>query len=188
MFIQTVSETEAQGKVGDVYAGDREALGYVPNHAKVFSPRPDVLEAWRGFQASIRRNLPVRRYELVTMAAAQALDSRYCLLAHGAVLIKNGMTVAQLRAVLTDFHEAGLEPAEVGMMDYAQKIARSAAQITQADVDVLRSLGFEDIEILDVALTATMRCFASKTFSALGAGSDAALDGLEGELSDLLPA
>ena len=90
--------------------------------ARVFSLRPDVLEAWRGFQ------------------------------------------------------------------DYAQKIARSASEVTQAAVDALRALGLEDIEILDVVLTATMRCFASKTFSALGAGSDPAFDGLEGQLSDLLPA
>ncbi|HEY5168819.1 MAG TPA: peroxidase, partial [Thermoleophilia bacterium] len=107
---------------------------------------------------------------------------------HGAVLTKNGVSVDQLRAILTDFHDAGLELAEVGMMDYAQKIARSANEITQADVDALRTLGLEDIEIVDIALTATMRCFASKTFSALGAGPDAAFDELEGQLSDLLPA
>ena len=188
MFIQTVSEAEAEGKVREVYDGDQETFGYVPNHAKVFSLRPDVLAAWRGLQGSIRKNLSVRRYELVTLAAAQALNSRYCLLAHGAVLTKNGVSVDQLRAILTEFHDAGLAPAEVGMMDYAQKIARSANEITQADVDALRALGLEDVEILDIALAATMRCFASKTFSALGAGSDAAFDELEGRLSDLLPA
>ncbi len=188
MFIQTVSEAEAEGKVREVYDGDQETLGYVPNHAKVFSLRPDVLKAWRGLQLSIRQNLSVRRYELITLAAAQALNSRYCLLAHGAVLTRSGVTVDQLRAILTDFHDAGLEPAEVGMMEYAQKIARGANEITQADVDTLRALGLEDVEILDVALTATMRCFASKTFSALGAGPDAAFDELEGRLSGLLPA
>jgi uncharacterized peroxidase-related enzyme len=188
MFVQTVSETEAEGKVREVYDGDRETFGYVPNHAKVFSLRPDVLTAWRALQGSIRSNLSLRRYELVTLAAAQALDSRYCLLAHGAVLTKNGVSIDQLRAILTDFHDAGLEPAEVGMMDYAQKIARSANEITQTDVDALRALGLDDVEILDVALTATMRCFASKTFSALGAGSDAAFDELEGRISELLPA
>ena len=93
----------------------------------------------------------------------------------------------QLRAILTDFHVAGLEPAEVAIMDFAEKIARSANEMTQADVDVLRALGLEDVEILDITLTATMRCFASKTFNALGAGSDAAFDALEGQLSDLLP-
>jgi uncharacterized peroxidase-related enzyme len=188
MFIQTISEAKAEGKVRAVYEGDQSGLGYVPNHAKVFSLRPDVLEAWRNFQGVIRKNLRLRRYELVTLAAAKALNCRYCLLAHGSILNKNGVSVDQLRAILTDFHDAGLEPAEVAIMDFAEKIARSANEMTQADVDALRALGLEDVEILDITLTATMRCFASKTFNALGAGSDAVYDDLEQQLADLLPA
>jgi uncharacterized peroxidase-related enzyme len=188
MFIQTISEAEAEGKLREVFEGDQNNFGFVPNHAKVFSLRPDVLAAWRAFQGSIRKNLRLRTYELVTLAAAEALDCRYCLLAHGAILNDNGVSVDQLRAILTDFHDAGLEPAEVAMMDFAQKIARSANEMTQADVDELRAMGFEDVEILDITLTATMRCFASKTFNALGAVSDAAYDELERQLSDLLPA
>jgi hypothetical protein len=42
---KTVSEAEAEGKVREVYDGDQENFGYVPNHAKAFSLRPDVLEA-----------------------------------------------------------------------------------------------------------------------------------------------
>ena len=130
----------------------------------------------------------LRRYELVTLAAAQALNCRYCLLAHGSILNKNGVSVDQLRAILTDFHDAGLELSEVAIMDFAQQIARRANEMTQADVDVLRALGLEDTEILDITLTATMRCFASKTFNALGAEADAEYEELERQLSDLLPA
>jgi uncharacterized peroxidase-related enzyme len=187
MFIQTKNEVEAEGKLREIYDGDIKSLGYLPNHAKVFSLRPDVLEAWRAFQTSIRRNLRLRRYELVTLAAAKALNCRYCLLAHGAILNKNGISVDQLRDILTNFHDAGLESVEVAMMEFAQKIIQSANEMTQADVDVLRALGLEDIEILDITLTATMRSFASKTFDALGAESDSVYNELEHQLSDLLP-
>jgi len=188
MFIQTTREAEAQDKLREIYESDRKSLGYVPNHARVFSLRPEVLEAWRAFQGAIRKNLRLRRYELVTLAAAQALNCRYCLLAHGAILNKNGVSVDQLRAILTDFHDAGLDRTEVAMMEFAQKIARSANEITQADVDALRALGLEDVEILDITLTSTMRSFASKTFNALGAGPDPVYDELEHQLADLLPA
>jgi uncharacterized peroxidase-related enzyme len=187
MFIQFKSEAEADGKLREIYEGDRKSLGYVPDHAKVFSLRPEVLEAWRAFQGSIRKNLRLRRYELVTLAAAMALKCRYCILAHGAILIKNGVGADQLRAVLVNFHEAGLETPEVAIMEFAQKIVRSADEMTQADVDVLRALGLDDVEILDITLTATMRSFASKTFNALGAGPDAVYEELEKQLNDLLP-
>jgi uncharacterized peroxidase-related enzyme len=187
MYIQTTSETEAEGKLREIYEGDRKNLGYVPNHAMVFSLRPEVLEAWRTFQGSIRKNLRLRRYELVTMAAAMALNCRYCLLAHGSILIKNGVSLDQLRMILTDFSEAGLEVAEVEMMKFAQRIIRNANEITQADIDALRKLELEDVEILDITLTATMRSFASKTFDSMGAEPDAVYDELEHQLADLLP-
>jgi uncharacterized peroxidase-related enzyme len=187
MFIQTVSEAEAEGKLSDIYEGDRRSIGYVPNHARIFSLRPEVLEAWRTFQVSIRKNLRLRRYELVTLAAAMALNCRYCLLAHGSILIRNGISLDQLRMILTNFNDAGLEPVEVAMMEFAQKIIRNAYEITQADVDLLHALDLEDVEILDITLTATMRSFASKTFDALGAEPDAAYDELAHQLADLLP-
>jgi uncharacterized peroxidase-related enzyme len=187
MFIKIITEAEAEGKLRGIYEGDKKNFGYVPNHAKVFSLRPDVLEAWRAFQGSIRKNLRLRRYELVTVAAAKVLNCRYCLLAHGAVLIKNGVSVEQLRAIIKDFHDAGLEESEIAIMDFTQKIIRAANKITKADVNILVELGLKDEEILDITLTATMRSFASKTFDALGAEPDDVYDELERELSDLLP-
>jgi len=188
MFIQTIPEAEAEGKLRTIYDGDIQSMGYVPDHAKVFSLRPDVLEAWRAFQGSIRKNLRLRRYELVTLAAAMELKCRYCLLAHGAILLKNGVSNDQLRKILTDFKDAGLEPSEVAMMEFAQKVIRDASVITRADIDVLRALDLKDVEILDITLTATMRSFASKTFDALGAGPDTVYAELERQLADLLPA
>ncbi|MFA6837745.1 MAG: carboxymuconolactone decarboxylase family protein [Dysgonamonadaceae bacterium] len=178
---------EAEGKLREIYEGDRKSMGYVPNHAKVFSLRPEVLETWRAFQGSIRKNLRLRRYELVTLAAAMALKCRYCILAHGTILTKNGISVNQLRLILTNFKDAGLDNTEVAMMEFAQKIIRNANEITQIDVDTLRGLDLEDIEIFDITLTATMRSFASKTFDALGAEPDAVYNELEQQLTDLLP-
>src|SRR5512133_309976 len=187
MFIKTVSEAEAEGKLHDIYEGDIKSMGYVPNHAKVFSLRPDVLEAWRTFQGSIRKNLKLRRYELVTISAAIALKCRYCILAHGSILIRSGISLDQLRLILTNFKEAGLEQEEVAIMEFARKIILNANEITRCDVDILKALELDDEEILDITLTATMRSFASKTFDALGAEPDPVYDELEQQLADLLP-
>ena len=124
---------------------------------------------------------------MITFAAAMALDCRYCLLAHGTILMKNGVSVDQLRRILINFHDAGLEKDEIAMMEFAQKIIRNANEISQTDIDALRELDFKDVEILDITLAATMRSFASKTFDAMGAKPDAVYDGLEQQLDGLLP-
>ena len=187
MFIKTISGDEAVGKLREIYDGDQKSFGYVPNHAKVFSLRPDVLEAWRTFQGSIRKNLKLRRYELVTISAAIALKCRYCILAHGAILIRSGVSLEQLRLIIANFKSAGLDQEEVAMMEFARKIILNANEITRCDVDILRALELDDEEILDITLTATMRSFASKTFDALGAEPDAVYNELEQQLADLLP-
>jgi len=82
-FVHTIPVEQAAGDVRAMYERTQGALGYVPNYAKVFSHRPDVMTAWSGLLAGIRGHLDARRYELVTLAAARALRSSYCMLAHG---------------------------------------------------------------------------------------------------------
>jgi len=103
------------------------------------------------------------------------------MLAHGAVLRKNGFTAAQLESVIADFHQAGLEEKEVVMMDYAQKVVRDASTTTQADFDRLHQVGWTDEDILSITLAAAARSFVSKVFDALGAPPDAIYRDLDDE-------
>lgn len=185
-FISTVPEDKAQGDVKQLYDENRQAMGYVPNYVKAFSQRPQVMRAWGQLLGSIRGNMDLRRYELVTLAAARALKSSYCMLAHGSVLRQKFYTPEQLTLIARDYRTADLTAAEVAMMAYAEQIARDATAITQEDIDALREHGFSDPEIFDIAATATARCFFSKTLDALGAQADEVYLGLEEGLRETL--
>jgi hypothetical protein len=41
MFINTIEEAGAEGRLKDIYNGDHQAMGYVPNYATV-RPAPCV--------------------------------------------------------------------------------------------------------------------------------------------------
>jgi hypothetical protein len=58
--------------------------------------------------------------------------------------------------------------------------------VTAADIARLRDMGLTDEEIVDVALTAAVRCFFSKTLDALGASPDVAYQKLDPVLRDSL--
>ena len=88
------------------------------------------------------------------------------MLAHGAVLRKNGFSAQQIIAVLKDYHSAGLSPVEIHIMDYASKISRDSGSITQADIDILRQDGLNEQQITDVALAAVARNLISRFFDA----------------------
>jgi len=177
MRIRPVASEEATGAVRDLYEHDLAAKGYVPNYTRLFSLRPDAYRGWRQLVAAIMGTMDLRRYELVTFAAAEALRSRYCVAAHGAILGSTFFDRPQLEAIARDFREAGLAPLDVAIMAFAAKIAIRAYAVTDSDVDELRTLGLSDAEVFDVALAASARSFFSKTLDAMGCEPDEALAG-----------
>jgi uncharacterized peroxidase-related enzyme len=181
-FIRTIPVDQAEGDVRALYERTQASVGYVPNYAKVFSHRPQVMAAWSTLLASIRGNLEARQYELITLAAARALRSSYCMLAHGTVLREKFYSAPQLTEIAADFAHADLTPADVAMMAFAEGLAQDASGITDADVRALREHGFTDAQIFDIAAAAAARCFFSKLLDALGALPDAAYGRLEDDL------
>lgn len=88
------------------------------------------------------------------------------------MLRKQVFSAEQLEAIALDYHNAGLEPQEVALMEFAEKITLHASAIRREDVDRLRGFGLSDEEILDVALAAAARNFWSKTLDAMGTETD----------------
>jgi uncharacterized peroxidase-related enzyme len=185
-FVHEIPEDEAEGPVAALYATDREVFGSLPNFTRGFSLRPEVYTAWRQLNGAIKAGMDLRRYELATLAAARRLRSSYCALAHGSVLANEFLEPEVVRAVVSDHHSAGLDPVDVATMDLADKVAKDATSVTDADLDRLRSLGLDDGEIMDVVLAAAARCFFSKALDALGIEPDPKYATLDAPLREAL--
>lgn len=92
----------------------------------------------------------------------------------------------QVEAIVRDFRNAGLDPAEVAMMAFAEKITLNAYKIVQEDIDALRGHGFTDTDVLDIVLATAARNFVSKTLDAVGAQPDTVYMDLEQSLRETL--
>lgn len=172
-YLETTEEAAAEGPVADLYEHLNRALGHVPNYGKAFSFRPEVFDAWANLNKSVVSNMDLRRYELVTLAAAVTLQSSYCTLAHGQKLLDLGASSDEVRSLALHPLAAGLSDEEQAVVDYAVKVTRSATSVTQDDIDRLRSFGLTDAEIFDIAAAAAMRCFFSTLLDAVGTLPDA---------------
>ncbi len=154
------------------------------NHEAAFAERPEVYAAWGQLNSAIKAGMDLRRYELVTLAAARRLRSSYCCLAHGTVLHERfGEPVLD---IALDHRTAGLDEIDVAVMDLAERVVDDATTIGEADLQRLRDLGLSETEIMDVVLAAAARCFFSKTLGALGVRPDASYSELEPQLRDAL--
>jgi uncharacterized peroxidase-related enzyme len=177
-FIDT-PDTSAGEQTAAMYAQAEAGHGYLPNMVKAFGLRPEVMANWNALLAGIKANMDLRRYELVTMAAARELKSSYCMLAHGSVLLRDIFTAEEVRHVAENPNEAPIDEAERAIMRFAAKVVRDATAIEKPDIDALKRHGLSDAEIFDIVTAAAVRCFFSKTLDALGVQADGIYDELE---------
>ncbi|MCH4564766.1 carboxymuconolactone decarboxylase family protein [Halomonas sp. EGI 63088] len=184
-FIQTVAPEQASGEVLAMYQRQQAHFGYLPNYARAFSHRPDVMASWATLLATIRRHVDPRRFELVTLAAAQALGNSYCALAHGRAL-EGLLGTDDTRAIVAGDERSTLTEAERAMMDFARLVARDASSVCQGDVNQLLALGFADEEIFDIVTVAAARAFFTKVLDGLGTEADAAFREMAPELREEL--
>jgi uncharacterized peroxidase-related enzyme len=171
-YLDTPADGTDDADVQRLYEADRARQGYVANYTRIFALRPEVFDAWAQLNGSIKAGMDLRRYELATLAAARRLRSSYCSLAHGSVLRDKFYGPQSVARIAADHHEADLEPVDVAIMDFADKVAHNATAITEADIAALREYGLSDVDIFQVALAAAARCFFSTALDAVGAEPD----------------
>ena len=179
-YIETVSPDSAEGAVLEMYERQQNHWGYVPNYAKSFSHRPEMMARWGRLLAEIRRPLDDRTFELVTFAAAIELQHTSCSLAHGKALTPFFST-EEIHAIASQGDLGFLSAAEREMVRFARQVARDASAIRAADVQRLKDAGLDEGTIFDIAATAAGRAFFTKVLDAVGSMPDAAFGRLDEE-------
>jgi uncharacterized peroxidase-related enzyme len=185
-YIDVVAEESATGLLSECFAADRRSWGFLPNLATTFGVKPEVYQAWRQLNGAIRGSMDLRRYELVTFVAAAELRSSYCALAHGRILAREFMSEEEVIGLVTNPDSVLTDPIDRAVVALTRKVVRAATEVTDQDIAAVRHEGLTDEEILEVVLTASARCFFSKTLDATGTAPDAAFARLNPALRDAL--
>ena len=184
-FIETLHAAVIDDDVRAMYERQAAHYGYVPNYAKVFCHRPEIMRLWAQLQAGIKRHMDKRRFELVTFAAAHALRSTLCSLAHGKALTAF-FSMQDVQAMARGEAPQSLSAAEAAMMIFARKVARDATSVSAGDIEGLKRHGFTDAEIFDITAAVAARAFWTKVIESLGVEADAPALAMDSELRKAL--
>src|SRR6185436_330592 len=133
-FIDTIPPAAADAAVAGMYLRQEASWGYVPNYAKVFCHRPEIMARWAQLLAEIKRPMDKRRFELVTFVAAHELRNSACSLAHGKVL-REFFSDEQIAAIADGRLAGVLDAAEQAMVGFARQVAKDASRVTARDVE-----------------------------------------------------
>lgn len=175
MYIKTIEPNEATGEIAELYDAEVASMGRVMEATQCWSARPDIIVPVEALLHQIRDgfSLDLVDFRLITFVAARYVPSSYC--SHVFFKMLSEMLDRETAiAVHRDYRNAGLSERRVAMLEYAEKITRNASMISEQDINKLRSLGFSDLNIADIALAASFRNFMSRYFDAVGASPEAA--------------
>ena len=168
MIVVPPALDEAEGHAAEMYESDLRDNGFVFSHTRMMAMNPEAHQAFEALVRAIVPSIGVRTFELATLAAARAIPSPHCLLAHGRKTLRaQALTEDQLERVARDYESAGLSEADVAVMRFAEKLSTDAGGMTDGDSQSLRDNGFTDRQIVDIALAAGARNYYSRTLQAL---------------------
>jgi uncharacterized peroxidase-related enzyme len=158
--VEIVREADASGEVAELYDELRGMfLGFVPDVFKVVSARPDILGAFvTGYRSMFDDGcLPREAKEVIAITVARVADCQYCASAHDAILRLLGTDSRYADAVVDGVLDDPAIPADVrALAELAGAITQHAYRITDADLDRVRSHGWDEPQLLEAVWVACL--------------------------------
>ncbi len=147
---------EASRQVLDQVQG---AFGATPNMFRAVANSPSALASmWGSFGALGSGTLGAKLGEQLAVAIADLNDCEYCLAAHTALGRKAGASAEEMSAA-----QAGQshDPKTAAALAFVTRVVRNRASISDADVDALRQVGFDDGAIMEIMAHVALNTFTN---------------------------
>jgi uncharacterized peroxidase-related enzyme len=132
----------------------QEKSGFIPNVFLTLAHRPDEFRAFMAYHDALLErdsNLTKAEKEMIIVATSNDNNCQYCVVAHGAILrirAKNPLIADQ---VAVNYRKADITEKQKAMIAFAMKVSNESGAIGDEDFETLRSHGFTDEDIWDIA-------------------------------------
>ena len=146
--IHIVDPQTATGEAANLLAAVQTKLGATPNFLRVLANSPAALGAFLGLHQIAEHgalDLPTR--ERIAVALAEQNGCQYCLSAHSAIGRKAGLTGDEIDANREGTSHDAKAAAAVA---FARALVENKGDVTQAELDTVRVVGYGDPEIVEI--------------------------------------
>ena len=136
-----------------------QAFGGTPNMFKAVSNSPAALQSmWAAFGALGRGSLGSKLGEQIAVAIANRNRCEYCLAAHTVLGQKAGASAAEMASAQVGRSE---DARTAAALRFALNVVEQRAQLDDADVAALRSVGFGDEQIVEILAHVALNLFTN---------------------------
>ena len=165
------TETQVPEGVAKLWKKAQSNLGFVPNVFRAQALNGEQFQAWWSyFNLLLNKegHLSAQERELVAVVVSSLNACLYCAVSHGAALRLAGMEPGQADAVAVNWRQAPLTAREAALCAYAEKLTVTPAQMTESDLEPLRTAGLGDQQIMELVQVIGMFNLTNRVSSALG--------------------
>jgi uncharacterized peroxidase-related enzyme len=150
-WIRTIAPEDATGDLADAYAWQARRLGQPTEFTQLGSLAPEIVHARLALYRSTERlqsGLSSFQKVLLAYVTSSANETPHCISQIRLKLVELGTSEETIRALDSARFEV-LEPSDEALARYARRLTRDPGSIQAVDIDRLRELGFDDLDILD---------------------------------------
>ena len=143
----------------------QEKSGFVPNVFLALANRPDEFRAFFAYHEALMEKeggLTKGEREMIVVATSAHNQCIYCVVAHGAILRIREKNPQLADQIATNYRKADITPRQKAMLDFALKVSKSSHEISNADIDDMRELGFSNDDIWDIGAISALFALSNR--------------------------
>ncbi len=158
-------ESDLPGDIADIYAKNREKLGFVPNVFRAYARRPEHFRAFMNYHDVLMKgpgNLSRVEREAIVVAVSSENRCQYCMVAHGAALRVLSKDPILAEQIANNWRTANLPSRMRAMLEFASRVNEPGFAATEHEIDEMHRAGFGDDDIWDIAAIAAFFGFSNR--------------------------
>lgn len=196
-FIKSIPHDDAEGRLKTIYERIKGPGDRIDNILTAHSLRPASLEGHMALYKNVlhHRANTTPKWLLETIGVYVSLINRcdYCVAHHFEglrKLLNDEEKSSAIKSELTKALESGaietaaLSSKEIAALNYAAQLSNAPASIAEAQIEQLRTAGWDDGEILEINQVAAYFAYANRTVLGLGVTTEGDQLGLSPNNSD----
>src|SRR5678815_4139510 len=153
----------------------KEDYGFIPNFFQAQTARPDLLDAEVQLVDAIlikEGALTRTQKEHIFLVCSAANLSTYCVTAHCEIIRMLKLAGPEPEQIAIDHMSTDLPIVDKALLNFALKLNNHPQQVTQDDIDDLRTYGFGDQHVLEAVVCVGLAKFANYIGFGLGTVPD----------------
>ena len=169
-FVNEIDEAQANAPLRELYGKIENNLGFIPHYFMSLGAMPQVIESQMLLNDAIIADGALSKTvkEQIGIVVSAINSALYCVTFHMELLRRFGVEKALARKLTADYENAPVEMNVKALLRFADKLTRHPEDIEEADIETLKTAGWNDAAVRETVLTVAYFNFVNRVSLGLG--------------------